>query len=195
MSNELGRLTTVPLREVWPHEAYDFTRWLLANPDPLADVLGMQLELRAAEHRVGGFSLDLMGVDLATNRTVIVENQLETSDHSHLGQILTYAGGTNPQTIVWCAPAFREEHRAALDWLNEHTDEDTRFFAVEISAVRIGESAPAPYSPWPCNPITGARRFTSAPHPDSSARGPYTPNFGASWPSGSRHITLIGHVG
>jgi hypothetical protein len=75
---------------------------------------------------------------------VIVENQLETSDHMHLGQILTYAAGTNPSTIVWIAPTFRPEHRAAIDWLNTRTDENTRFFAVEIGVVRIGDSAPAP---------------------------------------------------
>ncbi|MBM7508518.1 hypothetical protein JOE61_002332 [Nocardioides salarius] len=104
----------------------------------------MELQLTEAERRVGGFALDLIGTDLATNTVVIVENQLEQTDHSHLGQLLTYAGGTDPSTIVWCAPTFREEHRAALDWLNEHTDEETRFFGVEISAVRIDESRPAP---------------------------------------------------
>lgn len=140
----LSRLTPVAIREVWKHEAHDFTLWLLENADVLGEALGMDLELTEAERRVGGFALDLIGTDLATNTVVIVENQLEQTDHSHLGQLLTYAGGTDPSTIVWCAPGFREEHRAALDWLNEHTDEDTRFFGVEIAAVRIDESRPAP---------------------------------------------------
>ncbi|WP_300401011.1 DUF4268 domain-containing protein [Nocardioides sp.] len=140
----LGRLTPISIREVWKHEAHDFTLWLLENADVLGDALGMDLELTEAERRVGGFALDLIGTDLSTNATVIVENQLEQTDHSHLGQLLTYAGGTDPSTIVWCAPTFREEHRAALDWLNEHTDEDTRFFGVEIAAVRIDSSRPAP---------------------------------------------------
>jgi hypothetical protein len=140
----LGRLTVVPAREVWPHEALDFTPWLLANVDVLSDLLGMDLVLDVAEHPVGGFSLDLLGRDEATGRTVIVENQLEQSDHTHLGQILTYAAGTNPSTIVWVTTGFRAEHRAAIDWLNEHTDEETRFFGVEIEVVRIGDSTPAP---------------------------------------------------
>lgn len=140
----LSRLAVVSIREIWKHEAHDFTLWLLQNADVLGEALGMDLELTEAERRVGGFSLDLIGTDLATNTVVIVENQLEQTDHSHLGQLLTYAGGTDPSTIVWCAPAFREEHRAALDWLNEHTDEDTRFFGVEIAAVRIDDSRPAP---------------------------------------------------
>lgn len=140
----LGRLALVPPREVWPHEAHDFTPWLLANADVLSDLLGMELDLEVAEHPVGGFSLDLFGHDTATGRVVIVENQLEVSDHTHLGQILTYAAGTDPATIVWVAPAFRPEHRAALDWLNTRTDEHTRFFGVEIAVVCIGDSELAP---------------------------------------------------
>lgn len=141
---DLSRLRVVPVREVWRHEAYDFTQWMLLNADVLADVLGMELELTEAERQVGGFSLDLIGREIGTGDVVIVENQLEPTDHGHLGQLLTYAGGTDPTTIVWCAPVFRDEHRAALDWLNEHTDEGTRFFGVEVSAVQIDDSRPAP---------------------------------------------------
>ncbi|HQA79076.1 MAG TPA: DUF4268 domain-containing protein [Propionicimonas sp.] len=144
MTTDLSRLQTLQVRDVWRHEARDFTTWLLANADVLGDLLGMQLELTHAEHQVGGFSLDLIGRDLATDQVVIVENQLEQTDHTHLGQLMTYAGGTDPATVVWCAPTFREEHRAALDWLNERTDERTRFFGVEVSAVRIDDSRPAP---------------------------------------------------
>lgn len=140
----LGRLTPVKARDVWPDEARDFTPWLLENVDVLNSLLGMEMVLDVAEHPVGGFSLDLKGRDERTGQTVIVENQLEQSDHTHLGQILTYAAGTDATTIVWVATSFREPHRAAIDWLNERTDEDTRFFAVAIEVVRIGESALAP---------------------------------------------------
>jgi hypothetical protein len=143
-SDSLGRLVSVPLREVWPHEAQDFTPWLLRNPEVLGDVLGMDLELTRAEHPVGGFSLDLIGRNASNEERVIVENQLEVSDHNHLGQLLTYASGTDATNIVWVASAFREEHRAALDWLNARTDERTRFFGVEVDAVRIGDSPAAP---------------------------------------------------
>ncbi len=142
-TRHLDRLTTVRPRDVWLNEAHDFTPWLLDNADVLGELLGMDLELEVAEHPIGGFSLDLLGRD-SNGGVVIVENQLEQSDHSHLGQILTYAGGTNPATIVWISAAFRAEHRAALDWLNEHTDPDTRFFGVQVQVVRIGDSAPAP---------------------------------------------------
>jgi hypothetical protein len=90
----LGRLTTVPPRDVWVHEAHHFAPWLLQNVDVLSDLLGMELALDVAEHPVGGFSLDLMGRDLSDDSVVIVENQLEQSDHGHLGQILTYAAGS-----------------------------------------------------------------------------------------------------
>jgi len=137
-------MTTVPPREVWANEAHHFTPWLLQNADVLGDLLGMDLVLEAAEHPVGGFSLDLIGKDESTGEVVIVENQLETSDHGHLGQLLTYAAGTDPTTVVWIASAFRPEHRAALDWLNARTDEGTRFFGVQLGVVRIGDSEPAP---------------------------------------------------
>jgi hypothetical protein len=140
----LGRIASVVPREVWPHEAHDFTPWLLDNVDVLSELLGMDLALEAAEHPVGDFSLDLIGRDEATGERVIVENQLEQSDHTHLGQIITYAAGTDPTTIVWVTTGFRPEHRAAIDWLNQRTDDNTRVFGVLIKVVRIGDSLPAP---------------------------------------------------
>jgi hypothetical protein len=149
---EISRLSKVDLREVWQNEAHDFTPWMLENSDALGEALGMDLDLHEAEHTVGDFSLDLIGVDVATGELVIVENQLARSDHTHLGQILTYAGGTNPVNVVWVTETFRPEHRAALDWLNERTDEGTRFFGVEIAAVRIRDSAYAPLFTVVANP-------------------------------------------
>ena len=144
ISPELGRLKAVEPRTIWAHEALGFTPWLLQNVDVLSDLLGMDLVLEVAEHPVGTFSLDLKGYDEATGEVVIVENQLEQSDHTHLGQIITYAAGTEPTTVVWVTTGFRPEHRAAIDWLNERTDEHTRFFGVVIRVVQIGDSQPAP---------------------------------------------------
>ena len=143
-TKQLGTLKTVDLRTIWKKEDRDFTPWLLANSDRLAEALGIDIELHEAEHSVGTFSLDLLGKLPGTDEVIIVENQLEQSDHTHLGQIMTYAGGTDAKIVVWIAPRFREEHRSALDWLNENTVEGVRFFAVEISAVQIGDSVPAP---------------------------------------------------
>jgi len=139
----IARLEAVDLREVWHHEAHDFTPWLLNNADSLGEALGMELELERAEHPVGDFSLDLIGAETATGNRVIIENQLADTDHNHLGQLLTYAAGTDAAAVVWIARNFREEHRRALDWLNERTDSDTRFFGVAVRVWRIGDSAPA----------------------------------------------------
>lgn len=140
----LGRLTRLDPREVWVHEAYSLTPWLLQNSKVLADVLGIDLELSSAEHAVGAFALDLIGRDLTNDCVLMVENQLSPTDHDHLGKLLTYAAGTDARTVVWLAPTFREEHRQALDLLNELGGERVRFFGVELGAVRIGDSSPAP---------------------------------------------------
>ena len=144
MEQKLSRLENVKARDVWHDESLDFTPWLLENADVLAEVLGIDLELTSREHAVGAFSLDLYGRDITNNCVLIVENQLAQTDHSHLGQLLTYAAGTEARTIVWTATSFREEHRRALDWLNDVVGEETRFFGIEIGAVKIADSPPAP---------------------------------------------------
>lgn len=144
MAIQLSRLQALDPRDVWAHEAHDFTPWLLENADALADVLGIDIELTAAEHPVGAFSLDLVGKDLTNGCVLMVENQLTATDHGHLGQLVTYAAGTEARTVVWMATSFREEHRQALDFLNSLGGGDARFFGVEIGVVRIGASEPAP---------------------------------------------------
>ncbi len=141
---ELGRLEKIDLRDIWKHEAHQLTPWLLANSDVIAEALGIDLELSVAEHPVGSFSLDLLGRDLTNDCVLIVENQLTPTDHDHLGKLITYAAGTDAGTVIWLAPKFREEHREALDLLNDLGSDRVRFFGVELSAVRIGNSAPAP---------------------------------------------------
>jgi len=142
---ELGKLQNVDPRSVWPSEARDFTPWLRDHPDYLADALGIDLEFSASEHPVGGFSLDLIGRDLTNNAVLIVENQLEQSDHNHLGQLLTYAAGTEAVTVVWIANRMRDEHRQVIDWLNQLGADRLRFFGIDIEVAHIGDSLRAPY--------------------------------------------------
>jgi hypothetical protein len=125
----LGRLEKVDMREVWTHEAADFTPWLAAeeNLALLGEAIGIDLELEAQEQSVGPFHADILCKDIATDCWVLVENQLERTDHSHLGQLLTYAAGLDAVTIVWVASRFTDEHRAALDWLNKVTREGINF--------------------------------------------------------------------
>lgn len=141
---ELSRLQAVLTRDVWPNEAYDFTPWLRDNKDHLEAVLGIAIDITATEHPVGGFRLDMLGLDLTHGVPLVVENQLDVSDQSHLGQLITYAAGVEAATVVWVAGSFRDEHARALEWLNASTNEDVRFFGVAIRVVRIGESMAAP---------------------------------------------------
>ena len=144
--DKLGRLERVDLREIWETEAQHFTPWLAAeeNLSVLAETLGMELELDAQEANVGPFRADILCRNSDGGSWVLIENQLERTDHGHLGQLLTYAAGLHAVTICWVAERFTEEHRATLDWLNEITGDHFRFFGLEVEAWRIGDSLPAP---------------------------------------------------
>lgn len=141
-SKNLGRLRRVANpRDVWTSEAGDFTPWLAENLDVLGEELGMSLTLVATEVPVGEFRLDIQA-QAADGSLVIIENQLERTDHGHLGQCLVYASGLEAATVVWIAPQFRGEFRRALDWLNERTDLGVNFFGVEVGVVQIGDVGP-----------------------------------------------------
>jgi len=143
---KLGRLEKVDLRTVWNSESDEFTPWLAQeeNLKLLGDTIGMELELEAQEKDVGPFRADILCKDTATDNWVLIENQLEKTDHTHLGQLLTYAAGLKAVTIIWIAKKFTEEHRAALDWLNEITDDRFNFFGLEVELWEIGDSPVAP---------------------------------------------------
>ncbi len=142
--SRLGKLEHVNVREIWPIESDDFTPWLAENLDELGDILGMELQLEDTEVPVGKFSLDILARDTREDRLVAIENQLELSDHRHLGQLLTYTG-SGAQTMVWVATEFTQEHRAALSWLNEYTAESMRFFGIIVDVIKIGDSDSAPF--------------------------------------------------
>jgi hypothetical protein len=140
----LGALARVDLRDAWQNEASDFTPWLADNIALVGQAISLDLEVEAQEKDVGPFRADILCKEVGTERWVLIENQLERTDHNHLGQLLTYAAGLDAVTIVWVAQRFTDEHRAALDWLNEITDERFSFFGLEVELWRIGASPPAP---------------------------------------------------
>lgn len=146
MTQSLGRLSRVELRNVWSSESGNFTPWLAQdeNLTLLGEAIGLDLELEATEKDVGIFRADIVCKDTVADAWVLIENQIEPTNHAHLGQLLTYAAGLNAVTIVWIAERIRDEHRAALDWLNEVTNENINFFGLEIELWQIGASMAAP---------------------------------------------------
>lgn len=146
MAKQLGILEEITdLRQVWPKEAADFTPWLAEeeNIAILADMVGMDITVNETESSVGDFNVDIFASETGTDRKIIIENQLEDTDHDHLGKLITYAAGKSADVIIWIVKNAREEHRAAIEWLNNFTDDRIGFFLCEIKLYRIGNSNPA----------------------------------------------------
>lgn len=142
----IGKLKEVDIRELWKHEQYDFSEWLSKkeNIENLNEILGLTLVDISKETYVGSYRCDLFAKDETTGIKVIIENQLEVSNHDHLGKIITYASGLDAKVVVWIVKEAREEHRSAIEWLNNNTNSNVNFFLIEIHAYKIGESDPAP---------------------------------------------------
>jgi len=167
---DLQRLQFVPHREVWPHEALDFTPWLAENLELLSESLGLPLELTGTEEAVENFAADILARDLRDGSNVLIENQLEKTDHTHLGQILTYLAGLEAKTIVWISPQFQDAHLSAIRWLNDHTSDDISFFAVQLRVARIGNSPYAPVFEVLAKPSEWERRLQQ-----KAERGQHSP--------------------
>ena len=142
---KLGKLTEINVRDLWKHEQYDFSSWLAKeeNIEELGNVIGLNLVDVNTEVYVGAYRCDLVARDETTGIKVIVENQLEATNHDHLGKIITYASGLDAKVVVWIVKEAREEHRSAVEWLNNNTLSDIAFFLIEIHAYKIGDSLPA----------------------------------------------------
>lgn len=168
----ISRLRRVPVREVWQTEAQGFTPWLASsgNLPLLGETIGLRLEVTSTEEPVGNFRADIVCKSLPEGDLVLIENQFAHTDHTHLGQILTYAAGLDAITIVWVAERFREEHRAAIDWLNDKTPENISFFALEIELWRIDDSPVAPKFNVICKPNEWTRSIAEATRPTSEQR-------------------------
>lgn len=141
----LGTLKEITdLRSIWPHEALNFTPWVAENVDLLADAVGLDITVDETESSVGDFNVDIYASETGTDRKIIIENQLEDTDHDHLGKLITYASGKGADVVIWGVKHAREEHKAAVEWLNNHTDDKIGFFLCEIKLFQIGDSQIAP---------------------------------------------------
>lgn len=143
----LGKLQEVKIRTIWEHEQFNFSSWLAKedNINELGYALNLSLTDIETEKYVGNYRCDIICKDETTGKNVLIENQLEPSNHDHLGKIITYASGLNASVVIWIVETAREEHASAIEWLNQHTDNDVSFFLIEIHAYKIGDSKPAPY--------------------------------------------------
>ena len=168
---ELGNLEQVDLRQAWPHEARSFTPWLSENIEMLSSVIGIPLELEGQEVAVEQFSADILARNPRDDSRVLIENQLEQSDHGHIGQIMTYLAGLDVNTVIWIAAGFKEPHLSAIRWLNDHTIEPFAFFAIKLSIVRIADSPMAPVFEVVVKPNTWERQLQSIAKETQSSSG------------------------
>ena len=154
MTKRLGKVKRIKLREMWKKEDKDFTVWLAKeeNLEELSEAIGMSLELEGTEVNVGSFVADIVCKNNSDKSRVVIENQLEKTDHDHLGKVITYGAGLDALTMIWVTPEFRKEHRKALKWLNKNTNTKLQFFGIEIELLKIGDSLPAPKFSIVCKP-------------------------------------------
>lgn len=138
--DDFGTLKRVSPRKKWAKEAHDFTPWLASNIHRLNDVIGLELEIENTEVAVGPYSADILAINTGTGRYVVIENQLEKTNHDHLGKAITYASVLDASTIIWIASDFTEEHRRALDWLNDNSNNDIMFYGIQIELLQIDDS-------------------------------------------------------
>ena len=144
--SQLGKLVKVELRKVWEHEARDFSSWLVQqeNLDALGEQLGIEIEPLGTEVESGRFRIDILAKEPTTDERIIIENQLEPTNHDHLGKVITYAAGYDARYLIWIVKEVLPEHLKAIEWLNEHLDESIRCFLIRIEVWQIGDSKPAP---------------------------------------------------
>lgn len=164
MLNLLSRITKINPREIWKHEALDFTKWLALeeNISVLCEELELNLENIKPEVAAGRYSVDIVADDIDSKRKVIIENQLETTDHKHLGQLLTYASAHDASIIIWIVRDYTEEHRQAIDWFNRNIAESISFFLIQIEVYKIENSKPAPKFNVICEPNDWGKTVKSA---------------------------------
>lgn len=165
MKNVLSKLKKLDLRDVWKHEAFDFTNWLAEkdNLEALSEAIGVDIKLIETEASVGSFNVDILAEEDLTAKKIIIENQLETTNHDHLGKVVTYAAGHDAKIIIWIVKDTKDEHQKAVEWLNDHTDESINFFLIRIELWQIDDSKPAPKFEIVVSPNEWAKAIKSNP--------------------------------
>lgn len=167
---ELIKQKQINPRKMWPNEAQDFTPWLAENIVELGEKIGMELEVVGQEVSVGPYSADVLAKDIDTDAYVVIENQLEKTNHDHLGKSITYASALNAKTIVWIATDFTEEHKKALDWLNDNTNEDLAFWGIQLELWQISDDKASMRLNIVSRPSTNVKTIKSKTSTESESR-------------------------
>ena len=154
-------------RKMWANEQYDFTPWLVEHIEELGEKIGMELEVVGREVSVGPYSADILAKETSTNNYVVIENQLEKTNHDHLGKSITYASALNAKTIVWIATDFTEEHKKAFDWLNDNTNEELSFWAIQLELWQISEDTASMRFNIVCTPSSNVKTIKSKTNSES----------------------------
>ena len=138
-----SEITELPLNQFFQTEDQHFTPWLQENIDMLGNAIGIEIEEAETEVSVGNYRLDILALEAGTNRKIAIENQYGTTNHTHLGQLITYMAGLNAEVVVWIAENFNTEHITAINHLNQISNEDIAFFCIKPRLIKIGDSEPA----------------------------------------------------
>jgi len=187
---QLGKMQLLNLRDLWKHEERDFTPWLAEHIEELSALLQLPIIVDQIEHKVGSYELDVLGHVEESDAIVIIENQLQATDHSHLGQLITYAAGLEAAIVVWIAPEVKDEHRAAVEWLNKHTGDKVSFFLVRPEVFRIDNSSPAIRFHLEAGPSEFSRRLRSVVEKEDSPRHEFRRKF---WEDLFQYLAVHGH--
>ena len=164
----VGKLKEVPVREVWRHEAHDFTTWLEENIEILNELLNLEISSADREQAAGNFHVDLLCED-EDGKYIVIENQLERSNHDHLGKLITYLSSFEAKAAIWIVTEPRPEHVKAIIWLNESTN--ASFYLLKLTAVQIDDSQPAPLMTLIAGPSEEARQVAVAKKDHSLKNG------------------------
>jgi hypothetical protein len=187
---QLGKLRLLDVREIWKHEERDFTPWLAENIEQLSEVLGLPIVVDQIEHRVGAYELDILGHIEENDAVVIIENQLQATDHGHLGQLIAYAAGLEASIVIWVASDIRDEHRSTIEWLNSHTDDKVSFFLVRPEVFCIDESKPTVRFELEAGPSEFGRRLKQIAGKEDAPRHEFRRRF---WEGLYQYLATNGH--
>lgn len=162
---KLGKLEKIDdLRKVWKNEEYDFTPWLAReeNMKTLSEAIGIPIKVKSKEAPVGKYSVDILAYNEDTDQNIVIENQIETTNHDHLGKLLVYGAGYDAKTLIWIVKDVNEEHKQAVEWLNEHSDENINIFLIKIELFKIGDSNIAQHFEIVCQPNDWTKTIRSS---------------------------------